>query len=98
MRLFLLSLIKFIYLLLERWLIIGPEKSGSSFHIDPNATSAWNAVIKGSKKWIFYPPNEIVKMTPPGVYINEDKTEVVAPMSLIEWFLNFYQEFKDSVI
>ena len=26
-----------------RWLIIGPKGSGSSFHVDPNATSAWNA-------------------------------------------------------
>lgn len=29
----------------HRWLIIGPERSGSTFHKDPNATSAWNAVI-----------------------------------------------------
>ena len=29
----------------HRWLIIGPERSGSTFHKDPNGTSAWNAVI-----------------------------------------------------
>ena len=46
-----------------RWLIMGPARSGSSFHKDPNATSAWNAVIKGSKKWILFPPNS----TPPGL-------------------------------
>ena len=40
----------------------GSKRSGSSFHKDPNSTSAWNAVIKGSKKWILYPPN----VTPPG--------------------------------
>jgi len=28
----------------HRWLIIGPARSGSTFHKDPNATSAWNAV------------------------------------------------------
>ena len=39
-----------------RWLIVGPKKSGSIFHIDPNMTHAWNAVIRGRKKWIFYPP------------------------------------------
>jgi hypothetical protein len=28
-----------------RWLIVGPARSGSVFHKDPNATSAWNACI-----------------------------------------------------
>lgn len=39
-----------------RWLIIGPHRSGSSFHVDPNATCAWNAVVSGAKKWILFPP------------------------------------------
>ncbi|KAI1808301.1 hypothetical protein F4811DRAFT_501883 [Daldinia bambusicola] len=29
----------------HRWLIIGPKRSGSTFHKDPNATSAWNAIL-----------------------------------------------------
>jgi hypothetical protein len=33
----------------HRWIIWGPRGSGSTFHKDPNATSAWNAVIKGTK-------------------------------------------------
>jgi len=45
-----------------RWIIIGPERSGSTFHIDPNSTCAWNAVITGSKKWILTLPNQ----PPPG--------------------------------
>ncbi|KAJ3484424.1 hypothetical protein NLG97_g7051 [Lecanicillium saksenae] len=33
----------------HRWLIVGPKRSGSTFHKDPNDTSAWNVVIQGAK-------------------------------------------------
>ncbi|KAF9084945.1 hypothetical protein BGX23_010094 [Mortierella sp. AD031] len=69
-----------------RWIIVGPARSGSTFHKDPNATSAWNAVITGSKKWIMFPPH----ILPPGVFTNEDESEVTSPVSLMEWFSNFY--------
>ncbi|KAL5705594.1 Arginine-specific demethylase jmj22 [Ranunculus cassubicifolius] len=69
-----------------RWVIMGPAGSGSSFHIDPNSTSAWNGVIKGSKKWVLFPPDVI----PPGVHPSPDGSEVACPVSIIEWFMNFY--------
>lgn len=69
-----------------RWLIAGPRRSGSSFHKDPNATSAWNAAIKGRKKWVFFPPD----VTPPGITPTSDGSDVTAPLSVIEWFVNFY--------
>ncbi|KAJ3001028.1 hypothetical protein HDV02_000097 [Globomyces sp. JEL0801] len=71
-----------------RWLIIGPQRSGSTFHVDPNSTSAWNACITGRKKWIMFPPNQI----PPGVFPSADGSEVTSPVSLTEWFMNYYQE------
>jgi hypothetical protein len=71
-----------------RWLIIGPRWSGSSFHKDPNGTSAWNATISGSKKWVFYPPNSI----PPGVMVSDDQSEVRTPSSLKEWFQYYYRQ------
>lgn len=73
-----------------RWVIIGPAGSGSSFHIDPNSTSAWNAVIKGSKKWVLFPPDVV----PPGVHPSSDGAEVACPVSIIEWFMNFYNATK----
>lgn len=69
-----------------RWLIVGPARSGSSFHKDPNATSAWNAVVRGEKKWVMFPPGS----PPPGVVPSNDEGDVVAPVSVTEWFLNFY--------
>ena len=72
----------------HRWLIIGPERSGSTFHKDPNATSAWNAVIRGSKYWIMFPASTI----PPGVYMSEDQSEVTSPLSIAEWLLTYHAE------
>ena len=76
----------------HRWLIIGPERGGSTFHKDPNATSAWNAVIRGSKYWIMFPSS----ILPPGVYMSEDQSEVTSPLSIAEWLLSFHAEARDT--
>lgn len=72
----------------HRWLIVGPERSGSTFHKDPNGTSAWNAVIQGAKYWIMFPPAAQV----PGVYVSQDSSEVTSPLSIAEWLLTFHEE------
>jgi hypothetical protein len=75
------------------WLIIGPKRSGSTHHKDPNATSAWNAVIRGSKLWIMYPP----EVVPPGVFPSEDGAEVSTPVSLMDWWLNWFPQTRNLV-
>ena len=76
----------------HRWLIIGPERSGSTFHKDPNGTSAWNAVIQGAKYWIMFPPETQV----PGVYVSSDSSEVTSPLSIAEWLLTFHEEARQT--
>ena len=43
---------------------MGPERSGSSVHVDPCMTCAWNASIVGHKRWVLFSadtPKHIVK-------------------------------------
>ncbi|CAK8990003.1 F-box protein At5g06550 [Durusdinium trenchii] len=69
-----------------RWLIAGAARSGSKWHIDPNGTHAWNGVVSGCKRWLMFPPGH----PPPGVTPSADGAEVTQPVSLMEWFVNFY--------
>lgn len=66
------------------WLILGPERSGSTFHKDPNYTSAWNTALTGRKLWIMFPPG----IAPPGVGTDDDESEVTAPVGVAEWVLS----------
>lgn len=76
-----------------RWILVGPERSGSTFHKDPNHTSAWNALISGEKKWIMYP----IEQVPPGVFPSTNGAEVATPISVCEWFINNYSEHRRKV-
>lgn len=72
-----------------RWLVAGPARSGSLFHIDPNNTNAWNLCIRGRKKWIFYPPG----VAPPGVECSPDGADVVVPISTGKTFIMYLFAF-----
>lgn len=79
----------------DKWLICGPARSGSTYHKDPNATSAWNAVLRGSKYWIMFPSNAS-SPPPPGVYVSDDQSEVTSPLSIAEWLLGFHAEARKT--
>ncbi|GAQ84534.1 Phosphatidylserine-specific receptor PtdSerR [Klebsormidium nitens] len=72
-----------------RWLVLGPPRSGAAWHVDPNLTSAWNALVRGKKRWALYPPGRV----PPGVTlrVSEDDGDLSfdGPPSL-QWWLDVY--------
>ncbi|CAA6664381.1 unnamed protein product [Spirodela intermedia] len=77
-----------------RWLIIGPERSGASWHVDPALTSAWNTLLVGRKGkiiiwWALYPPGRVpVGVT---VHVNEEDGDVdIETPSSLQWWLDIY--------
>lgn len=78
-----------------RWLIIGPERSGASWHVDPALTSAWNTLLCGRKRWALYPPGKV----PLGVtvHVNEEDGDVnIETPSSLQWWLEFYPLLPDE--
>ncbi|CAH9085706.1 unnamed protein product [Cuscuta epithymum] len=78
-----------------RWLIIGPERSGASWHVDPALTSAWNTLLCGRKRWALYPPGRV----PSGVtvHVNEEDGDVnIDGPSSLQWWLDYYPLLADE--
>ncbi|XP_058786350.1 lysine-specific demethylase JMJ21-like isoform X2 [Vicia villosa] len=78
-----------------RWLIIGPQRSGASWHVDPALTSAWNTLLSGRKRWALYPPGKV----PLGVtvHVNDEDGDVsIETPSSLQWWLDFYPLLADE--
>ncbi|CAO3632679.1 unnamed protein product [Cunninghamella blakesleeana] len=69
-----------------RWLVVGPARSGTGIHTDPLGTSAWNALLKGHKRWALFPPGTCKKIIDPPMkpYDHEG----------VSWFSQVFPKFK----
>ena len=67
-----------------RWILIGPERSGTGMHVDPLWTNAWVTVLQGLKRWLLFPPE-----TPhESIGMIESKPQI--PSSI--WFRDYYDK------
>jgi histone arginine demethylase JMJD6 len=76
-----------------RWFLIGPERSGTTIHIDPLGTSAWNTLLVGRKKWILFPP-ELSKSFVKGVEMIQKGEDDES----INYFVDIYSRMKEKYL
>lgn len=66
-----------------RWFLVGPERSGTTVHIDPLGTSAWNTVLYGLKLWAIFPPHVPKKIVKGKKFVQKNEDD-----EPIDYFLN----------
>uniref|UniRef100_A0AC34RAH6 JmjC domain-containing protein n=1 Tax=Panagrolaimus sp. JU765 TaxID=591449 RepID=A0AC34RAH6_9BILA len=72
----------------NRWLVIGPARSGTGIHVDPMGTSAWNALLQGEKLWVLFPPDTPKKL----LRIPKNAKDKTLGEEAIRWFRCVYPE------
>lgn len=74
-----------------QWFLIGPKRSGTTIHLDPLNTSAWNTSLHGYKLWILF-PNEIPKWIANGRQFRKEGEDTEA----INYFAQILPRLKAS--
>ena len=67
-----------------RWVLIGPERSGTGLHVDPLWTNAWVTILQGRKRWLLFPPETPYE----SIGMIDDQPQI--PSSI--WFADYYEK------
>ena len=57
------------------WFLIGPQRSGTTVHIDPLGTSAWNTLLQGRKRWFVIEPKAPKKIVEGIEFLKRDEDD-----------------------
>jgi histone arginine demethylase JMJD6 len=71
-----------------RWILMGPERSGTGLHVDPVGTHAWVSLIQGCKRWVLFPPDTCRKTI--GMQ-QEQEEQGQYPIPSVLWFRDYYE-------
>lgn len=74
-----------------RWFLIGPARSGTTVHLDPLSTSAWNTLIAGRKRWVLFPPHFTREFVKGRHHVRKDRGE---DDEAIDYFNNILPRIK----
>ncbi|KAG0169879.1 jumonji domain-containing protein 6 [Apophysomyces sp. BC1034] len=69
-----------------RWLVMGGARSGTGIHTDPLGTSAWNALLKGHKRWCMFPPGTPKHIIDPPMKPHDHEG--------VSWFTKVFPKFR----
>jgi len=67
-----------------RWILTGPERSGTGLHVDPVGTHAWVTVLEGCKRWVLFPPDTDRSV------IGMPDNDGGPPIPSVIWFRDYY--------
>jgi histone arginine demethylase JMJD6 len=77
-----------------RWMLLGPKRSGTGVHIDPLATSAWNTLLYGRKRWVIFSPSFTKGEVKGRELVRKDRGEDDEP---VDYFTNILPRVRERI-